>query len=61
MTVCLFEICCDAPGCQAGIAQGPTRPGLKFDALGDEIKKLLESHAWTWDDQGSEYCPMHSG
>jgi hypothetical protein len=61
MTVCLFEICCDAPGCQAGIGHGPTRPGMKLEALGGEIKKLLEAHAWTWDSQGLEFCPTHSG
>ncbi len=61
MTVCLFEICCDAPGCQAGIGHGPTRPGMRLEALGGEIKKLLEAHAWTWDGQGLEFCPTHSG
>jgi hypothetical protein len=61
MTVCLFEICCDAPGCQAGIGHGPTRPGMKLETLGGEIKKLLEAHAWTWDGQGLEFCPTHSG
>jgi hypothetical protein len=45
MTVCLDEICCDAPGCQAGIGHGPTRPGMKLEALDGAIKKLLEAHA----------------
>ena len=45
MTVCLSEICCDAPGCQAGIGHGPTRPGMKLEALDGAIKKLLEAHA----------------
>jgi hypothetical protein len=34
---------------------------MKLEALGGEIKKLLEAHAWTWDGQGLEFCPTHSG
>jgi hypothetical protein len=34
---------------------------MKLDTLGGEIKKLLEAHAWTWDGQGLEFCPTHSG
>jgi hypothetical protein len=60
MTVCLFEICCDEPGCQAGIAQGPSRPGLRLDAMGEAIKELLMAHQWTWDGSGLEFCPAHS-